>query len=351
MRAVTVDLPGRGYDIWIGDDILCAAAQKIAAWGHPHLAVVSDETVWRLHGEALRAALAEAGVAYSAAVVLPGEDSKSLAGLDRVYAHFAENGLGRDGLVAAFGGGVVGDLAGFAAATWMRGVPCVQIPTTLLAQVDSSVGGKTAINLPAGKNLVGAFHQPKFVAADTRLLQTLPPRELRCGMAEVVKYGAIFSRELLSELAEPPREHRLPAIIEVCCQMKRQTVQRDERDTGVRMLLNFGHSFGHAVEQLGGFSHYNHGEAVAIGMALAAAVGERAGVTPPRCGDQLRAVLEAQGLPAECPYTAKQLLPAMLRDKKSRGGGLDLILLTAAGEAKAVWFPPEQLEALLGEVL
>jgi 3-dehydroquinate synthase len=330
-----VGLAERAYDILIGGGLAEEFGALIAEREAPagDAAVITDRGVWDCHGEAFSASLRRAGVGFRAVVLDPGERSKSLDGLARVYAAFADMKLRRDGLVIAFGGGVAGDLGGFAAATWMRGLRYVQIPTSLLAQVDSSVGGKTAVNTEAGKNLVGAFHQPRLVLIDTDLLRTLPPREFRCGMAEVIKYGAIRSRALFEQLARKPEAGRLDGIVAACCRIKSEIVERDEFDTWERMLLNFGHSFGHAVEKLGGFERYRHGEAVAVGMALAAETGERMGLTAPGCARALRELLNSHGLDADCPWAAAELLPRMELDKKSGGDGVKLVLLSEIGKA------------------
>lgn len=351
MIKTQVALPQNSYEIWIGRGLPDAMAAWITGLGYRQLALVCDETVWTLHGDKMLRALTQAAVDFTLIPVPPGEESKSLQGLEEIYRRFAEMNLDRHGLVMAFGGGVVGDLAGFAAATWMRGVDYIQVPTTLLAQVDSSVGGKTAVNLPAGKNLVGAFYQPRLVVADTLMLETLPPRELRCGMAEMIKYGAIFFQKLFEDLSVSIDIGGLPPLIKACCELKSRTVQADERDTGQRMLLNFGHSFGHAVEKLGGYARHNHGEAVAIGMVIAAKFGELSGFTRPGCSTQLRDTLATQGLPTECPYPARQLFEAMALDKKGRDGGLELILLRDIGHAEIAWHPMAQIQTLLMEVL
>jgi 3-dehydroquinate synthase len=267
----------------------------------------------------------------SLTILPPGESSKSLEGLGRLYAAFATAGLGRDGLAIAFGGGVVGDLTGFAAATYMRGISFAGIPTTLLAQVDSSVGGKTAINLEQGKNLAGAFYQPRLVVADTALLRTLSPRDYAGGMAEVIKYGAIRSRELWDVLAAG--NFAIGEVVSTCCAIKSGIVERDERDTGERMILNFGHTFGHAAEALGGFAAHNHGEAVAMGMVVAAAVGEDLGITRPGCVKELTAMLAAHGLPCGCPYPTAAMMGHMQLDKKGDSDGVKAILLTDIGQA------------------
>lgn len=327
MKTLTVGIPGNRYDIRIGRGLLPGLGQAVREMaGSAAVAVVTDENVWGRYREPFTGTLSGSGTGFEALVLPPGEANKTLSGLERVFAFFADTGLRRDGLVIAFGGGVIGDLAGFAAATYMRGVGYVQVPTTLLAQVDSSVGGKTAVNLPQGKNLAGAFYQPGLVLADTALLDTLPPRELRCGMAEVVKYGAIRSRELLA-----PGD--LTETVAACCAVKAEIVERDERDTGERMLLNFGHTFGHAVEALGDFDRYSHGEAVAVGMVIAASVGEAMSLTRRGTADELRKIITANGLPVFCPYSARELLSRMLLDKKSGSGGVSLVLLRELGDA------------------
>jgi len=304
------------------------------------IAVVTDENVWGLYREIFFSSLSRAEVAFEAIVLPAGEASKSLDGLSGLYDTFARLSLPRDGLVAAFGGGVVGDLCGLAAATWMRGVGFAQVPTTLLAQVDSSVGGKTAINLVHGKNLVGAFYQPKIVVIDPSTLDSLPEREVRCGMAEVIKYGAIRSTGLFASLApsaspEPTEETgaALADVIGGCCRIKSEIVSRDEHDFGERMLLNFGHTFGHAIEKQSGFAPCRHGEAVSFGMVLAAGLGERMGLTEPGTADSLRRALSLHGLDADYKGELPALLPALSMDKKSGSGGVRMIMLRRIGEA------------------
>ncbi len=351
-KTVHVALPGRSYDIIIGEGLLARVGAHIAGLaGGGAVVVVSDKTVWHLYGAALNAALAGAGLRAAPVVVPPGEESKSLACLQQVYQGFAEAGLARDGLVLALGGGVVGDLAGFAAATWMRGVRYVQLPTTLLAQVDSSVGGKTAVNLPVGKNLAGAFHQPQLVLADTAALDTLPPQQYACGMAEVIKCGAIRDKALFAMLSAKEKAVDRTAMIETCCGIKRDIVQRDERDTGERALLNFGHTLGHAVETLGGYSHFNHGQAVAIGMVLAAKLGRQMGRTPPGLPETLENTLKQWNLPAECPYSLREMTPQLALDKKRRGAGVQMILLEDIGRAVVADVPLDELENLLEKVM
>jgi 3-dehydroquinate synthase len=332
MNTLSVGLPDSRYDILIGKTLLPGLGKLLTDRLQPgRVAVVTDETVWGLHGEAFTKAMEGFLPIDSLTILPPGESSKSLEGLGRLYAAFAGAGLGRDGLAIAFGGGVVGDLTGFAAATYMRGIAYVGLPTTLLAQVDSSVGGKTAINLEQGKNLAGAFYQPRLVVADISLLRTLSPRDYAGGMAEVIKYGAIRSRELWDVLAAGSFD--VGGIVSTCCAIKSGIVERDERDTGERMILNFGHTFGHAAETLGGFAAHNHGEAVAMGMVVAAAVGEILGITQPGCREKLQAMLASHRLPCGCPYPTGELMEHIQLDKKSGSDGVKAVLLTDIGEA------------------
>lgn len=349
MKTLTVGLEHNRYDILIGTDILSLLGARLPPLLRPGATVVavSDRTVWGLYGERLTDSLQTVGISIEALLLEPGEQSKSLRSLERLYRFFAEAGLNRSGLVIAFGGGVVGDVTGFAAATYMRGVDYIQIPTTLLAQVDSSVGGKTAVNLEQGKNLAGAFYQPRLVLADIALLDTLPKREWRCGIAEVAKYGAIRSPELADALCgEGPA---MTALVEECCRIKAGIVEQDERDTGKRMLLNFGHTFGHAIEALGGFERFNHGEAVAMGMMTAAAVGEALGITEAGNGKRLGEVLAKNGLDVATPYPTEELIHHMRLDKKGSGKAVKLILLRKIGQAVVNEIEFAALEAVMKE--
>jgi 3-dehydroquinate synthase len=348
-RRVEVGLADRKYDILIGRGILESAGELISPLcvSSGPLAVVTDANVWRLWGERLASSLAVSGVSFEPIVSPAGEENKTLLGLSRIYDGFADMGLRRDGLVIAFGGGVVGDMAGFAAATWMRGTRYVQIPTTLLAQADSSVGGKTSVNLPQGKNLAGVFHQPKLVITDTSVLETLPERERRCGMAEVIKYAAISSARFLDKLQDRTSAACIEEIIGECCRVKSEIVERDELDSGQRMLLNFGHTLGHAIEKISGFSVYRHGEAVAFGMTMAAVIGERAGLTQSGTADKIRRALSAWGLDADYPQDTAPLLPLLSADKKSVGGGVRMVLLRKIGDAFVKTMSFSEIEALL----
>ncbi|MDR1797757.1 MAG: 3-dehydroquinate synthase [Clostridiales Family XIII bacterium] len=330
MDVVRVELGASAYDVVISEGLFAggswrALLEGLAADGGPPF-FVSDEHVWRLYGDLFDG--------FGSAVVAPGEEHKTLADLSALFDAFASSRLSRGGLVVAFGGGVVGDMAGFAAACWMRGVRFCQIPTTLLAMVDSSVGGKTAVDIPAGKNLVGAFHQPSLVLCDPAFLATLPEREIRSGMAEVVKTGAIASEALFGQVAASAAAAAAASVsaslIAACIRFKAGVVAEDEREGGLRKILNFGHTFGHAIEVKYGFSRYTHGEAVAAGMRLAAALGERLGVTEKGTAARLGEVLDACGLKAR--ESAEGLLPYMRGDKKSSADGVDLVLLKRIGE-------------------
>lgn len=301
--------------------------------------LITDENVAPLYAAAVTDSLRAAGFAPQVLVVAPGEGSKSLATADKVFTTAISSGLDRKSPIVALGGGVIGDLAGFAAATYLRGVPFVQVPTTLLAQVDSSVGGKTAVNHPLGKNLIGAFYQPRLVLIDPLVLNTLPDRELKAGLAEVIKYGIIadagffayLARNADALLARDPAA--LTAVISRCCQLKAAVVARDERETSVRMLLNFGHTIGHAVEGVGGYAEYNHGEAVAIGMAGAAMLSSRLGLCPPAASTAVQQLLAAMGLPLTAPgYGVEEMLGYLARDKKVVDSKVNWVLMQELGQ-------------------
>ena len=338
-RTLEVALGERRYPIWIGAGLLDEAARWRAAIRGRHVLVVSNSTIAPLYLARVQAGLE---VFKHAALVLPdGEAHKTLAETGNVFAALAQLGASRDATILALGGGVIGDLAGFAAACWMRGIDFVQMPTTLLAMVDSSVGGKTGVNLPEGKNLVGAFHQPRAVVADTATLATLPVREYRAGLAEVVKYGAIADAPFFAWLeahADALAAHEpdaLAAAIETSCASKAAIVARDEHEHGERALLNFGHTFGHALETVGGYGTLLHGEAVAIGMVLAATLSARLGLASDADGERLAALLARLGLPTQAPpLDCARLLAAMRLDKKNLGGRLRLILWRGIGRAE-----------------
>jgi 3-dehydroquinate synthase len=341
---VKVALGERSYDIVIGRDQMPALGAKIAALRPAaKVAIVSDETVARHHLAAAEAALAAAGIGFSSVTVPPGESSKSFAMLEHLCEGLIAARIERGDLVVALGGGVIGDLAGFAAAVVRRGLDYVQVPTTLLAQVDSSVGGKTAIDSRQGKNLIGAFHQPVLVVADTALLDTLPAREFRAGYAEVAKYGLIADAAFFAWLelnwrdlfaGGAAREH----AIAVSCRMKAAIVGRDERETGERALFNLGHTFGHALEAAAGFSGaLLHGEAISLGMVLAFAFSARLGLSPPADAERVARHFAMVGLPTRLAAApggvpdVDQLMELMAQDKKVRRGMLTFILARGIG--------------------
>jgi 3-dehydroquinate synthase len=310
-------------------------------FGSHRAAIVTNEVVAPLYLERVARALAQAGVAATRIVVEDGERAKDWRTLERVFDALLAARCGRDTVIVALGGGVVGDLAGFAAAVYQRGVPFIQVPTTLLAQVDSSVGGKTAINHPRGKNMVGAFHQPLAVISDTSTLGTLPERELRAGLAEVIKHGLILDRaftdwldaNLPALLAREPQA--LAHAVRRSCELKARVVVADERETGLRAILNFGHTFGHAFEAGLGYGEWLHGEAVAAGMVMAAELSVRAGLLARPDATRVRALLTRAGLPVTGPaLSGKRILELMQVDKKAVAGRIRFVLLSAIGAAE-----------------
>jgi len=333
------------YDVVVGRGLLAQAGERIAPFARGRTVIVSDQTVAALHGPALMASLERAGVRSEMIAVPPGEGSKSFAELERLMDRLLAAGLDRKDVVVALGGGVVGDLAGLAAALYMRGIDFVQVPTTLLAQVDSSVGGKTAIDTPRGKNMVGAFHQPRLVLADIDVLGTLPPVQLRSGWAEVLKHGLICDAAFFDWLAgegaggatgDPVALER--AVVR-SVEIKSAIVSEDEREAGRRALLNLGHTFGHAVEAELGFEEaaLAHGEAVALGCVLAFGYSVRRGLCAPEDAERVRQVVAAAGLPTTLAqageFEADRLLALMAGDKKAEGGRLTLVLARGIGDA------------------
>lgn len=346
-RTVPVGLGARAYDVLVGDGLLAEAGRRLSPLlKRGRTAVISDETVWALHGPRLTASLADAGVEALPVIVPPGEQTKSFEGLADVTDRLLALELDRGDLVTAFGGGVVGDLAGFAAAIYKRGIDFVQIPTTLLAQVDSSVGGKTAIDTPRGKNLVGAFHQPKLVLADLSVLGTLSDREMRAGYAEVIKYGLLGDSAFFDWLeahgaAVLARDaDALSHAVARSVEMKAEIVAEDEREQGRRALLNLGHTFGHALEAETGYgAALLHGEAVGVGMALAFRFSARLGHCSQADADRATRALAGCGLPTRLsdvpghPFDVERLVAHMGQDKKAEGGRLTFILARGLGEA------------------
>lgn len=353
MKTLTVALPGREYDILIERGLLNRAGERIRAVlpRARKLAVVTDTNVGPLYYNRVKAGLEAAGFECWGAVIPAGEESKNPSRLTRLWESFMDFGLTRTDGVVALGGGVVGDLAGFAAATILRGVAFVQIPTTLLAQVDSSVGGKVAVDLEHGKNLAGAFYQPRLVLMDPEALDTLPLPVFMAGMAEVLKYGCIWDKDFFDLLAARPSREALMAEIEhilyTCCGIKRQVVMEDERDTGLRMILNFGHTLGHAYELAGHYVEWSHGEAVAAGMCAAARLGVKLGITPAEVPERIEAACAALGLPTAISCSMEDYTAAVGLDKKGAGGDITLILLDEMGRAVPHKMPKNALLSLL----
>ncbi|PKM06714.1 MAG: 3-dehydroquinate synthase [Gammaproteobacteria bacterium HGW-Gammaproteobacteria-4] len=338
-QSLNVALGARSYPIHIGPGLLDDSARWLPLIRGRHVLVVSDANIAPHYLERVQAALS--GHIHAALVLPAGEQEKTLQRFGEVLAALAQLGASRDATVIALGGGVIGDLSGFAAACWMRGIAFVQMPTTLLAMVDSSVGGKTAVDLPSGKNLVGAFHQPVAVLADIDTLTTLPPRELRAGLAEVVKYGALGDAAFFDWLdahVDALLAGNTAAIVEAIarsCAHKAAIVARDETEQGDRALLNFGHTFGHAIETEQGYGGLLHGEAVAVGMVLAARCSTALGLAPAADGERLAALLTRFDLPTAVPsgLGAEQLLARMRLDKKAVSGTIRLVLWRGIGRA------------------
>jgi 3-dehydroquinate synthase len=353
VHKLSVKLGERSYPILIGAGLLAQADVLAQAIEARDVLLVSNTNVAPLYAAPLIAALAPRRIVE--AVLPDGEMHKTLASVARVIDVLVANRFARDSCVLALGGGVVGDIAGFAAATYQRGIAYVQAPTTLLAQVDSAVGGKTGVNHPGGKNLIGAFHQPRAVIADTSTLATLPPRELRAGLAEVIKYGMICDAEffawLEAHLEEVLAQHSasLIHVVRRCCEIKAEIVARDERETGDRALLNLGHTFGHAIEAASGYADWLHGEAVAAGLLMAADMSARAGLIPADNVARVRRLLERAGLVIDTRRIGATLaLEHMRIDKKVKGGRVRLVLLRGIGHA---FLTADYLDATLRETL
>jgi 3-dehydroquinate synthase len=344
VRNVTVPLGNRSYRIKIGAGLLSRLGNECRRLGlGSRCAVITDSNVAPFYARATHATLADAGFEPVLITVPAGETAKSLRTVQFCYDELVVQHFERRSFIVALGGGVVGDLAGFVAATYLRGIPFVQVPTTLLAQVDSSVGGKVGVNLPAGKNLVGAFHQPKLVLCDLDTLATLPAREYRSGLAEVIKYGIIYDEALFARLERQmpallKREAKtLAAVIARCCEIKAEVVHQDETESGLRAILNFGHTIGHALEAISNYGKYLHGEAISIGQVAAARLSVRRLGLPPAHLERITTLLQRAGLPTEMElgdHQRQSLLAAMKLDKKVSGGELKLVLARKIGEVQ-----------------
>ena len=344
MKIINVNA-SRSYDVKIGSNLLPSLGAEVAALCKACKAcVVSDSNVWPLYGEAAENSLRDAGMTPVHFVFSAGEESKNGAVYLELLNFLAENKLTRSDILVALGGGVVGDLTGFAAATYLRGIAYIQVPTTLLAAVDSSVGGKTAIDLPAGKNLCGAFYQPALVLCDTDTLNTLPEAIFRDGCAEVIKYGVLYDPELFAYLMDAGMNFDREAVIARCVELKRDVVAEDEFDTGARMKLNLGHTIGHGIEAVSNFA-VSHGKAVAIGMAIVA----RAAHCPD--AERIIACLDRFDLPTAVAYTPDDICFHAVLDKKRSGGTVKLIVPKAIGDCEILPTPIENLKSFIEEGL
>jgi 3-dehydroquinate synthase len=356
MSVLTVNLAENSYEIMIDSGLLASLGQRCVAAGiGARAAIITNPTVNALYGGVAQRSLVEAGCAVTVIEIPDGEKYKNAATLSVVYDDLIEAGLDRSSFIVALGGGVVGDLAGFAAATYLRGISFVQVPTTLLAQVDSSVGGKTAIDHPRGKNLIGAFYQPRLVLVDVATLASLPDREYRAGLAEVIKYGVAIDLqffEYLEKYADSIISRKpdcLEYVIHRCCQIKAEVVEQDEKESGLRAILNYGHTLGHAFETVAGYRELVHGEAVAVGMVLAARVSERLGHCSKADTERVTGLITSFGLGITPPYAERsKLLEAILADKKSRDGAISFICNRDIGNYVVEQLLPEKLLTLSG---
>jgi 3-dehydroquinate synthase len=353
MEKIPVDLGAHSYDIYIGEALLCQTPALLSRiYSGKRLAVVTDSNVYSLYGKILGAALEQSGYEVLFVRLPPGEQSKSLEQLNFIYSRLLQGGISRSDMLLALGGGVIGDIAGFASATYMRGIPYVQLPTSLLAQIDSSIGGKTAVNLEAGKNLAGCFYQPRAVYIDPSLLQTLPQEEYRNGLGEIIKYGAIKSAGLLDRILATRSfeelQQMIPSVIGDCCTIKKELVQQDELDQGDRQLLNFGHTLGHAIESYFEYKGYKHGEAVALGMLQITKNSEAMGLTLAGAYGKLLEAVKLCGLPFVLPsLDADRILELAGHDKKSQEALLKLILLKEPGSAFIHPIPKNRLNQFI----
>jgi len=340
MQKLKVELKERSYDIVVENGLLYKTGELISALPiRKNIAVITNATIAPLYLEKVKTSLINADFNVHEIILPDGEEFKHLDTISNIYNELIKMDFDRNSSIIALGGGVVGDMAGFAAATFFRGVPYIQIPTTLLSQVDSSVGGKTGVNLPGGKNLVGAFYQPQIVIIDPDVLQTLKKAELRAGLAEVIKYGVILDSNFFNYLesnidqALKLDNETIIHIIKTCCALKADVTSKDEKEKGIRSYLNFGHTVGHAVESLTRYKSYIHGEAVAIGMAAIARVSVLWGYTSADSSNSLLKLLKKTGLPCDLPvFPLSDYINVMLKDKKRAESGINMVLMKQVGE-------------------
>lgn len=344
MEKIRVELGERSYAIIVDENVLKDLGKTLSKFEFsPKTAVISNHTIFDIYGDAVCSSLREAGFEVSEVIIPDGEEYKTTGTMQDIWGGLLKAKLDRKSTIVALGGGVIGDMAGFAASTYMRGIDFIQVPTTLLAQVDSSVGGKTGVNHELGKNMIGTFWQPRLVMIDIKTLSTLPGREFVSGMAEVIKYGVIWDEEFFRYL-EDNRE-KILALDPVCikhiirrsCEIKADVVSRDEREGGIRAILNYGHTIGHAVETVTGYTEWLHGEAVAIGMYVEAALARVLGVLDDASVERIKKLITSYGLPAEMPTSAggfSSMLESMLLDKKTVSGAITFILPERIGSVR-----------------
>ena len=348
MKEIRVELGDRSYSIWVQPGLLDKVGFLLPRASS--VAIVTDSNVAPLFAQRVKYSIGKCGRSVGVITIAPGDDHKNAQTLEAIYEGMFDLGLDRGSIVAALGGGVVGDAAGYAAATFMRGIGYVQVPTTLLADVDSSVGGKTGINHPRGKNMIGAFHQPLAVFIDPAALLTLPPGEVCAGMAEVIKYGVIRDSDFLRYLEGHVADVRalqagaIEHVISTCCKIKADVVRADEREGGERAILNYGHTLGHALEALTGYTRYRHGEAVAIGMNLAARIAEKMGMVDAEFVRRQARLLQSYGLPTDPGIADAARVADLLRgDKKARGGRVRFVLPVAFGKVVVCDDVPDEI--------
>ena len=342
MENIRVELGERSYGIHIGPDILGKLAEAVRPFGFSRVSLISNPTVYGLYGGALVNSLKEKGLDVSTVIIPDGEAYKDLLWAYYIYGELLKRRLDRSSAIIALGGGVIGDIAGFVASTYMRGISFVQAPTTLLAQVDSSVGGKTGVNHPLGKNMIGAFYQPRLVWTDVNTLRTLPKREFLAGMAEVIKYGVIWDEGFFRFLEDNRagilslEKDALTYIIKRSCEIKAEVVSKDEREGGLRAILNYGHTIGHAIETATGYAAYIHGEAVAIGMHVAAKLASLLGLLEKEKVERIRLLIDSYELPTAIPPAVEtdRLLSSMQLDKKAVAGELRFVLPGKIGSVR-----------------
>lgn len=342
METVRVDLGERSYNIVIDSGILPNIGERIKGFDFSKVAVISNPTVFNLYGDVVINSLKNAGFEPLHVIIPDGEEYKNYSQTYQILTELLKNKLDRKSCLIALGGGVIGDITGFVASIYMRGIDFIQVPTTLLSQVDSSVGGKTGVNHELGKNMIGTFYQPRLVWIDIDTLKTLPKREILCGIAEIIKYGVIWDEELFNFMENRRDEilnlnmDALKFIIKRSCEIKAEVVSRDEREAGLRTILNYGHTIGHAIETETGYSRFLHGEAIAIGMNLEAWLSEIMGFLDKKDALKIKAVIDSYGLPSELPadLNADKLISHMKRDKKVEAGEMKFILPEKIGKVK-----------------